>query len=197
MVLALDTTSSQQQPVYYFKRRDFFPPILNQLWHIESGFVRTLTWDSKGNIFVLGLWSAGDVVGPPLSSSEHYQIECLSSVHARRLPSMYQCPRSELLLYLRRTEQLLQIRQIRSVKGRLGCLLNYLADQFGQKGDRGTLLHIRLTHQDIADVIGSSRVTVTRLMGDLHRQGKLLWQCKDRRRFLQIPNQSDSRIHEL
>ena len=95
----------------------------------------------------------------------------------------YYCHRSELLSYLRRTEQLLQIVQMRSVKDRLVCFLNYLIHQFGQQVEDGILLNFHLTHQDIADVINSSRVTVTRLMGDLHRQGKICWY---RKRFLLI-----------
>lgn len=186
MVLALDTNNCREQPVYHFKRRELFPSTHHQLWKIEMGFVRTLTWDTQGHIFVLGLWSDGDVVGSALSDSEHYQIECLSSVKAHPLPIHYHCHRNELLQYLRRTEQLLQIMQMRSVKERLGALLNYLARQFGQQGDRGTVLNVRLTHQDIADVIGSSRVTVTRMMGEFHSQGQLLWHRRGRHRALMI-----------
>lgn len=184
MVLALDTTPCRPQTVYCFNRRDLFPSTHHQLWQIETGFVRTLTWDAEGNIFVIGLWSAGDIVGSALSDSEHYHIECLSAVTARLLPSSYHCHHNQLLQYLKRTEQLLQIMQMRSVKARLGGFLNYLARQFGQKSDRGTVLNVRLTHQDIADVIGSSRVTVTRMMGDLHRQGQLLWHRRGRQRVL-------------
>jgi cAMP-binding proteins - catabolite gene activator and regulatory subunit of cAMP-dependent protein kinases len=37
----------------------------------------------------------------------------------------------------------------------------------------GTRLNVRLTHQDIAAAIGTTRVTVTRLLGKLKHQGCL------------------------
>jgi len=159
-----------------FKRRETIPSGTKQLWRIETGMVRTLTWDDQGNIFVLGFWGHDDVVGHPLSHSEPYRIECLSPVTAYPLAPDYQCHHDMLVAYLHRTKQLLQITQIKSVKQRLVCLLDYLVQQFGQETERGGLLNFYLTHQDIADVTSSSRVTITRLMGDLHRQGTICWQ---------------------
>lgn len=159
-----------------FKRRETIPSGNKQLWRIETGMVRTLTWDDQGNIFVLGFWGDDDVVGQPLSRSEPYRIECLSPVRAYPLSPHYQCHHDMLVAYLHRTKQLLQIAQIKSVQQRLVCLLDYLVQQFGQETERGGLLNFYLTHQDIADVTSSSRVTITRLMGDLHQQGKICWQ---------------------
>ncbi|MEM7773190.1 MAG: Crp/Fnr family transcriptional regulator, partial [Cyanobacteria bacterium P01_A01_bin.37] len=127
MVLALDMKPNGNEPTHYFKRREAFPYHCNHLWRIESGIVRTITWDTQGNIFVLGIWSTGDVVGQRLSDSECYRIECLSPVMARPLSPSYYCHRGELLSYLRRTEKLLQISQMRSVSERLAYFLDYCA----------------------------------------------------------------------
>ncbi len=183
MVVALDVKTHAEEQLHHFKRRDCFPFSYSQLWEIETGIVRTLAWDDQGHLFVLGLWGAGDVVGKPLSNADVYRIECLSAVTARLLPVGYHCHRSELLSYLRRTEHLLQISQLRSVGDRLSSLLDFLAHQFGQKTDQGVLLNFHLTHQDIADIVGSSRVTITRFLNRFHQDGKICWH---RKRFLLI-----------
>ena len=43
--------------------------------------------------------------------------------------------------------------------------------EYGQKCDEGYYLPYLLTHAQIGSTIGSTRVTVTRLMGKLRRQG--------------------------
>lgn len=183
MALALVDSNLPIQSTHCFRRRELISADPRQLWQIKSGIVRTLTWNDEGQVCVLGFWGLNDVVGQSLSNIDFYQIECLTPVTACLLAPVYRCQRDVLLSYLKRTEQLLTIVQMRSVRSRLVSFLNYLAQQFGQETDQGTLLNFHLTHQDIADVINSNRVTITRLMGALHEQGKICWH---RKRFLII-----------
>lgn len=53
---------------------------------------------------------------------------------------------------------------------RLLLLLNDLATHCGVREQRGVLLLPRLTHEDFAEMIGSSRAMVSRLLGDFSRQ---------------------------
>ncbi|HAA27728.1 MAG TPA: hypothetical protein DCE56_08735 [Cyanobacteria bacterium UBA8553] len=41
-----------------------------------------------------------------------------------------------------------------------------------QKVAQGTCLKVRLTHQDLADACGATRVTITRLLGKLQKKRK-------------------------
>lgn len=50
-------------------------------------------------------------------------------------------------------------------------LLNWLAQKFGKETNHGQLIDLRLTHQDIADILGSTRVTITRLLSQIQQQG--------------------------
>lgn len=50
-------------------------------------------------------------------------------------------------------------------------LLQWLADRFGLQIDRGCLIDLKITHQDLADFSGLSRVTVTRLLRQFEDQG--------------------------
>ena len=48
-----------------------------------------------------------------------------------------------------------------------------LSYQFGKPVMGGTLFDLRLTHQDLADTIGSTRVSITRLLRRLEQNGKI------------------------
>jgi CRP-like cAMP-binding protein len=50
-------------------------------------------------------------------------------------------------------------------------LLSWLAKKFGQEVAQGQLIDLRLTHQEIAEIMGTTRVTVTRLLKELETQG--------------------------
>ena len=59
------------------------------------------------------------------------------------------------------------------VPQRLGKLLERLAAEHGTVEDDGTSIDVRLTHADIASLIGSSRETVSTLMTQLVREGHI------------------------
>jgi CRP/FNR family transcriptional regulator len=60
-----------------------------------------------------------------------------------------------------------------SINLRLYRTLLELAEQFGQKGDgkNAVLIDVPLTHQRLADMVGSNRVTVTRKLLELQKRG--------------------------
>lgn len=51
--------------------------------------------------------------------------------------------------------------------------LIWLSDEFGRDIDKGKLIDIYLTHQEIAEVLNTTRVTITRLLMQLEAEGKL------------------------
>jgi len=55
----------------------------------------------------------------------------------------------------------------RDMSSRLVSFLLVLCRDFGVPGQRGITIDLRLSHQAIAEAIGSTRVTITRLLGDL------------------------------
>jgi CRP-like cAMP-binding protein len=65
-----------------------------------------------------------------------------------------------------------------SFQERLELVLNELATKFGVRDSRGILLTPELAHADFADMIGSSRPMVTRLMAEMTKQGLLLREGK-------------------
>jgi CRP-like cAMP-binding protein len=72
----------------------------------------------------------------------------------------------------RRIERRLKNLLFLSNRERLTHLLLELAEQYGRRnGDDGVQLGIRLSHQDLASIIGSTRETVTAVLGELQAEG--------------------------
>jgi CRP/FNR family cyclic AMP-dependent transcriptional regulator len=65
-----------------------------------------------------------------------------------------------------------------SFQERLELILNEIATKFGVRDSRGILLTPELAHADFADMIGSSRPMVTRLMAEMTKRGLLLREGK-------------------
>jgi len=73
----------------------------------------------------------------------------------------------------RRIERRLKYLLFRSNRERLVHLLLELAEQYGKPSAEGLELRIKLSHQDLANVIGSTRETVTVVLGELQAEGRL------------------------
>ena len=67
----------------------------------------------------------------------------------------------------------------REVSARLATLLLNLAERFGEENGSGTILSVRLTHQELANMIASTREAVSKVMSEFQREG--LIEVRDRR----------------
>ena len=71
----------------------------------------------------------------------------------------------------KRVERRLKYLLFRSNRERIVSLLLELAEQYGRRTADGVELRIKLSHQDLASIIGSTRETVTVLLGELQADG--------------------------
>ena len=172
--------NSSQGKQHTFHRRESIPSDSSSLWQISKGIVRVSTIDEDGNFISLGFWGSGDVVGSFLSGIIPYQIDCLTGVEAIALQSLTSCPTSALLSHVQQTEEFLQIIQRRMCKKRLIHFLTWLFIRFGRDTPDGKQLNLHLTHQEIAETIGTTRVTITRLMKELQQEEVLRWSKQSR-----------------
>jgi len=58
-----------------------------------------------------------------------------------------------------------------SNRDRLTHLLLELAEEYGRRTNEGVELGVKLSHQELANVIGSTRETVTVVLGELQSEG--------------------------
>ena len=106
----------------------------------------------------------GEYVSTSMSRRYTCQLECLTAVTLQPL-SLNTIDRAPLLSrYTEQLEVLLDIALERQVGDRLVKLFSWLAGKFGTSRELGMLLQVPLTHQDISDIIGTSREAVTRIL---------------------------------
>lgn len=92
----------------------------------------------------------------------------------------------QLLKQQQQTEYLLAIAGLKRIEDRLATLLHLLQQDLGKEDNHKIRLRCRFTHQNLADTIGSTRVTVTRCMKEFQAQGWL--SLDDNRHLLIDPN---------
>lgn len=180
-LLALEGLESQ--PLQFYNRGDTVPPRENGCWQIYRGILQVSQWTASGDEVMMGWAQPGSFVGLDLSCAEReiYQIRALTDVYVRGYSAQTIAMNSKLcrlvltqtLQQLRQSEALLAIASYKRVEEKLQGLLTLLAQEMGQPVEGGIRLSVRLTHQMLANSIGTTRVTVTRLLGELQSQGKV------------------------
>lgn len=80
---------------------------------------------------------------------------------------------AQIIRRLQQAEAWLAISGKRLVGDRLQSLLVQLAQDFGQVETGGVRIKLRLTHHQLATIVGTTRVTVTRLLGEFKAAGWL------------------------
>jgi CRP-like cAMP-binding protein len=165
----------------------------NEVFIVCRGVVQLSTLYPNGDEGILGLICPSMPFGTPLSQLIPYEAIALTDVVLMRVHIMEieQSPRlaqslfRELMRRLQQTEMLLAIAGYRRVDDRLRQLLELLRQEMGQVTAQGTRLTVRLTHQQIAGLIGTTRVTVTRLLREFRAEG---WMSFDSTRHILFSN---------
>jgi CRP-like cAMP-binding protein len=138
-------------------------------WAIESGIVRVITWDSDGTVYTIGFWGPGDIISQSFISIKPYQVECLSPVKA--IPSITGSSFTNLEINYCQMGELLNIIQKRCTGNRLLLFIEWFNRRFATLSEDGEFHSYRLTHQEFAESICTTRVTVTRLLQNYEREG--------------------------
>jgi CRP-like cAMP-binding protein len=164
-----------------FRTGQTIPLNPNEIWIVSRGVVQLSTLYPNGDEALLGLACAFMPFGLPLSLIHPYQAIALSNVDLMRLTlaevqqsaELTQEIAQHLIRRLRQSEAMLAMAGCRRVEERLRQLLVLLQMEIGQPAPGGTRLSVRLTHQHLASAIGTTRVTVTRLLSKLKQEGRL------------------------
>ncbi|HIK56256.1 MAG TPA: Crp/Fnr family transcriptional regulator [Synechococcales cyanobacterium M55_K2018_004] len=157
----------------------------HEVWVVCRGVVQLGTFYDTGDEAILGLACPSMPFGLPLTLIRPYHATALSDVDLMRL-TWAELEESSVLAQgifqqtarrLRQTEAVLAMVGYRRVEDRLRHLLLLLKQEVGQPVAGGTRLTVRLTHQQLANAIGTTRVTVTRLISQLKESGWLQIDC--------------------
>lgn len=156
---------------------------------ICRGIVQLFTIQHDGSETLLGLAGPSMPIGLPLTTVDPYWATALTDVDVLSLP-MVEIEGSSVLmagmfrnltLRMQQAEAWLALSGKRLVADRLKHFLLMLAKDFGHVEPSGIRIPMRLTHHQLATAIGTTRVTVTRLLKDFKVEG---WLTIDQRQML-------------
>lgn len=174
----------QDRLKHVYLKGDLIPLEPDQLWLVRHGLVKLSTMSELGEDVLVGLIGSSMPFGSSLTDLPTYQAIAISEkVELVRIslseitasPKLAQALLPQISQRLRQTESLLAIAGKRRVQERLYHMLLFLKETFGQKVGGGIRVGIRLTHQELADACCTTRVTITRELGKLQKQGKIMF----------------------
>jgi CRP-like cAMP-binding protein len=167
------------------------PLLRNSLWIVANGMVKLGAVTEQGDELLLGLVGPNEPFGEPLSMVEAYEaitltdcdLICLTLEEISQSSDLSMLMVNAVAARVRQTEFMLSLLGLRRVEDRVRAFLELMAQDYGQPCDQGLRVGLRLTHQEIASALSTTRVTVTRVVGQLRDQG---WLTLDAQRHLVI-----------
>jgi CRP-like cAMP-binding protein len=153
------------------------------------GQVSVARVSAEGTNLTMAMLGAGDFFGPPLSGAD----EAEDTVTARGSVSIWRAPIEEfqrlllhhpaaawefvssLSLRQRQMERRLESFAFRRTEARLAQVLRELSGGFATRCNHGFGQHLRLTQQELADLVGASRPVVSTIMNRLRSEGVLAY----------------------
>lgn len=161
----------------------------DSIYIVADGLVKLCHLTSDGKVSTLAFIKIGEVFGElSLLESGNRGEYCEAATDA----TIIRIPRDTLLPYMegnmqfvvaitkivgfrrKRIENRLKSLLFSSNQQRLVHLLLDLAEQFGSAVDEGIRIGLKLSHQELANLIGTTRETVTILLGKMKAEGKIV-----------------------
>lgn len=174
------------------------------LFIIRKGQVKVSLIHEDGREFILSMLGEGEVFGELAllddqpRSANVFSLEETDLLMLRRtdflqlvqgIPQIAVALLEELAARLRRTDEQVGGLALLTVHNRVAKTILRLAGDRGVKSAAGILIEERPTHQQLANMAGTTRETVTRALGQLEKDGYIV--CKGRE-ILILPDDSDA-----
>ena len=182
----------------------------NDILLVAAGRVKICHATPEGKQSILGFIDPGEIFGELALLDSNATREGLAEAAEKSV--VVAIPKNELLaivqkypsivlgvtkligLRRQRVERRLRNLLFRSNRDRVIHLLLELSEKYGQRTEAGVELQIRLSHQEMASIIGSTRETVTVVLGQLQNEGFLT--IARRRIFLTSLEKLASEVNE-
>ena len=167
------------------------PLLKNSIWLVVRGMVKLGAVSIHGDAMLLGLAGPNEPFGQPFTTVEAYEAEvlvdsdllCISTAEIQQSPQLAIALVDAIAIRYRQAELMLALLGLKRVDERVCGFLELLAQDYGQPCSAGLRLSVKLTHQEIASALSTTRVTVTRVIGQLRNEG---WLTLDTDRHLVI-----------
>ncbi len=155
-------------------------------WQVSRGVVQLSKILASGDETILGWVTANNSFGDFLTRETNYRAQALSETHLKwySLSELPSSPHRARMLIAQLSQRLIKAQQLQTIvritrkEESLWQLLLLLKEEMGQSGVNGTRLTVRFTHKNLADIIGTTRVTITRFLGDFQKKGLIRFDSK-------------------
>ena len=171
---AADTATIQRR----FQRGDIILLEPNSVVEVEQGIIAQTMIHQDGAEVLLGLFGPNNTVVPHPADTCFIQLVAHTDTIIRIRPWTSAVRQGDFAERMRcRLQQMeawaaMQARP--HLDQRILGILSLLAEQFGEPNEKGELINVRLTHNQLASAVGATRATITRTLSDLKIQGRVL-----------------------
>lgn len=155
------------------------------LYVIKEGKVKVVKHTASGKEMVLEIVTPGDICGGGAIFSEIHPASAkaaertitfsISKQNLFGLLAKYQSLAQGIIIYLgeklMKAHEMIMALASSRVDKRIAALLLGLSEKHGSPVPEGIKINIRLTRQDIADIVGTTVETAIRVMSKLKKQG--------------------------
>jgi len=153
---------------------------------IMRGSLKTMQGNSSHPKLLVDFMKKGDILGEEsvLLSGEYdfdaipfdsASVLCLPAENVKKIlaaqPRLGNALAALAASRAREYRERLYLMSSAPVPERMALALFMLARRFGKKDKRGTMIDLRLTHQDLADYVGASRETVSMFLSGFRKKG--------------------------
>jgi CRP-like cAMP-binding protein len=179
--ISLEEIYKQKTVLIYHKGKSI-PMLDRDIFFVQQGIVQLSSFDSEGNDILLGIISPFMPFGLPLTSVEPYHGVALSNVSLIRFTvaeveqyfDLSRLVMRGLDMRLQQSEAIHSILCSRHISEKLYRFLELLSKEIGEPVTNGTRLKVRFTHQHLASTIGTTRVTITRMLQRFQQNGMIV-----------------------
>lgn len=164
------------------------------LFVIIKGRVKVTTFSESGKEVIFSILNEGDFFGDmslldgkprsaTIISLEESELKLIRREDFTRLigkhPGIALKLLEELTLRLRKADERIESLAFLDVTGRIAGILLQLADERGEKSMGSVLIKSRPTHQELANMVGTTRETVSRVLKQLENKDYISMSGKD------------------
>ena len=183
-----DLENSYRRRSIHFDSGVKVPLLPDHIWIVVRGIVKLSCLNEQGDDVLLAIAGPNEPFGDPLTHLDLYEVTTLdhcdllglSIQEVTSTPHLNINLMEALMQRTRQSESLIALLGLRGVDNRVKRFLELLAENYGQPCDQGLALNLRLTHQEIASAVSTTRVTVTKVVGQLKESGWLQYDSKQR-----------------
>jgi CRP-like cAMP-binding protein len=163
-------------------------PRVRELVFIGSGYMDVSNASVQGRSFLLGIFGPGHTLGilrmlPGQPAAYEYKarenavVVCLACNALQALldahPELWASVAKTVLLQYKEAMRSVIIRRVGTMSARLAMTLDFLVELHGVQDARGTRLRVRVSQEDLASMLASTRQTINKELQLLAEDGVL------------------------